>query len=379
MHLSNLNYTIGVYSESPEGNLSASGPALLTRTLAWAVQNDIPFHEVILSLTQRGNAGLNRVLFLLPYSKKWEKCLLASYTDLVNGIPLYQTLRKRFAYFLPEYYLQAVEKAEKEGHLEEILPVFAKRLNFSIETKIFYKRALTFPFSELLIICAVLSFFTVFVFPNFTKIFEDLTWQNQTTVIVSKVLYVISEFWEIVRDVVFTMLAWSFLARIFVGLRRLILMLLGELFIFIPPFRGQLRNIAFLDLSSSMASYLDAGEDILTAAKLSKKSCNHFWLRRKLNRFISKMEKGENWLDAWDSMNLRQNLSECIIRNAAAKENIAAGFDTISDWLYHKQIRTIKNNGVWLTIIFTAINSVIVFFIAFFMFQMLTQIIYACA
>lgn len=379
MHLSNLNYTIGVYSESPEGNLSESGPALLTRTLAWAVKNDVPFHEVILSLTQRGNAGLHRPLFLLPCSKKWEKCLLASYSDLVNGIPLYQTLRKRFAYFLPEYYLQAVEKAEQEGHLKEVLPVFAKRLNFSTETKIFYKRALIFPFSELLIICTVLSFFTVFIFPNFTRIFEDLTWQNQTTVIVSKVLCVISGFWEIVRDVVYTMLVWSFLARIFVGLRRFILMLLGELFIFIPPFRGQLRNIAFLDLSSSMGAYLEAGEDILTAAKLSKKSCNHFWLRRKLNCFIRKVEKGENWLEAWGSMNLRQNLSECIIRNAAAKENIAAGFDTISDWLYHKQIRTIKNNGVWLTIIFTAINSIIVFFIAFFMFQMLTQIIYACA
>ena len=379
MHLSNLNYTIGAYSESPEGNLSTSGPALLTQTLAWAVKNDIPFHEVVLSLTQNTNPGLNRILFLLPRSKKWEKCLWASYNDLVNGVPLYKTLRKRFAYFLPEYYLQAVEKAEKEEHLKEALTIFAKRLNFSCETKIFYKRSLAFPFFELLIICTMLSFFTTFIFPNFTRIFDDLTWQNQTTSITRSILSIMSSFWEIVRDVVYTILVWSFLARIFVGLRRYILMLLGEIFILIPPFRGQLRNIALLDLASSMGSYLEVSEDILNAAKLSRKACSHFWLRRKLKRFISKMEKGENWLDAWNSMNLRQNLSECIIRNAAAKENIAAGFDTISDWFYHKQIRTIKNNGVWLTIIFTAINSIIVFFIAFFMFQMLTQIIYACA
>ena len=52
-----LYYTIGVYNESPEGTLSTSGPALLAQTLAWAVQNNIPFQNVILSLTQRGNIG----------------------------------------------------------------------------------------------------------------------------------------------------------------------------------------------------------------------------------------------------------------------------------------------------------------------------------
>jgi type II secretory pathway component PulF len=379
MYLNNLNYTTGVYSESVEGSLSTSGPALLAQTLAWAVQNDIPFHEVVLSLTQNGNTGFNRIIFLLPRSKKWDKCLRASYRDLLNGVPLYKTLRKRFAYFLPEYYLQTVEKAEKEGHLKEVLPVFSERLNFSIETKIFYKRSLAFPFFELFVICTILSFFTIFIFPNFTKLFEELTWQRQADSIIYTILSTSSSVWEILCDIVYIMLTWSFLARVFPGLRRCILMLLGEIFIFIPPFRGQIRNIAFLDLSSSMASYLDIGEDILNAAKLSKKSCNHFWLKRKLNHFISKVEKGENWLDAWNSMSLRQNLSECIIRNAAAKEDIAAGFDTISDWLYHKQVRFIKNNGVWLTITFTAINSIIVFLIALYMFKMLTQIIHACA
>ena len=135
--------------------------------------------------------------------------------------------------------------------------------------------------------------------------------------------------------------------------------------------------MALLDLSSSMASYLDAGEDILNAARFSEKACNHFWLKRKLKRFIGRVEKGENWLDAWNGMNLRQNLSEIIIRNAAARENLAAGFDTISDWLYHRQIRTMKNNAVWFTVMFTAINALIVFFIAFYMFRMLVSIIYA--
>jgi len=372
----NLRYTTGVYNESPEGNLSTSGPALLAQTLAWAVQNDIPFHKVILSLTHSGNFGLNRVLFLLPRSRKWGKCLLASYSDLVNGVPLHKTLRKRFAYFLPEYYLQAVEKAEQEGHLKETLPVFAKRLNFFCETRAFYKRTLAFPFLELFIICSMLSFLSIFILPSFDFIFSDLVHAKPSDSWAGLMLMGTVGIWQLFWELVYLILLLHYLARIFAGLRRFVFMLLGEIFIFIPPFRRQLRNVALLNLASSMAAYLEIGEDILNAAKFSRKSCNHFWMKRKLGHFIVKVERGENWLDAWSSMKLRQNLSECIIRGAAAKEDIVAGFDTISDWLYHKQVRRVKNNAVWFTVIFTAVNASIVFLTMFYVFQLIIQIIH---
>ena len=375
MHPGILNYTVGNYGESPEGTLSASGPALLAQSLAWAVNNGVPFHEIILTLTQNGSAGFNRVLFLLPRSKKWEKCLWKCYSDLVEGLPLHKTLRKRFAYFLPEYYLQAVEKAENEGHLKEVLPVFAKRLNLSCETSKYYKRALMLPFLEFMVICCILTPMCIFIFPNINKILEDFSSHDVHLNWIGIVLAGVVGAWDLIFTVAFYYFLFYLLGRIFPRARRFVVMLLEEIFIFIPPFRKRLINIALLELSSSMASYLDIGEDILTAAEFSRSSCNHFWLRRKLKKFIDKMQKGENWLAAWDSMSLRQNLSECIIRNAAAKENISAGFDTMSDWFYHKQLSTVKKNGVLLFSSGILINSVIVFLLMFYVFQLLIQVI----
>jgi len=381
MYLSNLNYTIGNYSESPEGIISTSGSALLAQTLAWAAQNGIPFQDVILSLTKSGNPGpgFKRALFLLPRSKKWDMCLLASYSDLLNGVPLYKTLRKRLSYFLPEYYLQAVEKAEKEGHLKETLPPFAKRLSLSFEAKKYYKRSIFLSVVEFTILCCILSFLSIFVFPNFGRVFSELTCQNSPDSWRKLMLSGIMDAWGVFLEFIFIAIILHFFGRLFVCSRRFVLMLLGEVFIFIPPFKKQLRSVALLDLSSSMASYLDGGEDILNAARFSEKACNYFWLKRKLKRFIRKVENGENWIEAWSGMELKQNFSEIIIRNAAVKENIVSGFDTICDWLYHKQVRTIKNNAVCFFVGGVAFNAIIVFCIMFYVFQMLTQIIYACS
>jgi type IV pilus assembly protein PilC len=373
---SNLRYTIGVYNESPEEPLSTSGPALLAQTLAWAAQNNIPFQDVILSLSKNGARILNPQLFLIPRSRNWDKCLLAAYRDLTNGCTLYETLRSRFDYFLPEYYLQAVEKAEKEGHLQETLPAFSKRLNFSLEIRKYYKQALTFPFMELLLIFAMLSLLTTFIFPNLHKIFEDFLYYNSSIYFFQSILSIILFAWMMTSYIMFYWAIWYLLGRLFPVIRHNVLMVLGEIFIFIPPFKKYIRNQAMLDLASSMASYLDMGEDVINAAKFSEKSCRHLWLKRKLKVFIEKTSNGENWVDAWRAMKLDFGISDLIIHNSAASENPAAGFDVISNWFYQKQIRSVKSNALWFSLAFTAINASIVFFIAFSIFKLLVEVIY---
>ena len=145
--------------------------------------------------------------------------------------------------------------------------------------------------------------------------------------------------------------------------------------IFFPYFRTQLKNMAMLELSASISSYLSAGEDILNAMKFSRKACNHLWLRRKLGRCIRQMENGTDWLDAWRQMNLNQPLNEWIIRNAAARQNIAAGFDTMADWLYHNAIRHVRRNTFWLSLLCVFVNAIIVFTIAYAVFASLVMII----
>ena len=373
----NLHYTIGAYNESPEGTLSTSGPALLAQTLAWAVQNDIPFQDVILSLTKKGSGSLKRTIFLLPMSRRWERCLTASYYDLIKGIPLYKTLRYRFEYFLPEYYLQAVERAEKQGNLKTILPAFAARVNLSSRTKNFYRQALMFPFLEVLIIFSQLSVMVNLLLPRLNRIFVDAC--NIQAVIPANVIFIPLLFllWQIIFAFIIYSILWYLVGRLFPRLRYYILMFLREIFVFIPPFRRHIYDTAMLDLSSSMASCLNAGQDITGAAEFSEKTSGNFWMKRRLHRFIEKVKKGENWLDAWRSMNLKQNTGELFIRNSAASENPAAGFDSLCNWLYHNQIRRKKNNAVWLTVILTLINSTLVFFVVVTVFRILIRIIYA--
>lgn len=378
MYIINQQYTIGRYNESPEGSLSTSGAALLASTLAWAANNKVPFHQAILSMTNTGCPSRNLILFLLPNSKNWNKCLNATYSDLVNGCPLYKTLRKRLGYFLPEYYLQAVEKAEQEGHLPEVLPHFAKRMNLASEIKLSYRVTLTLPFLEFMLIFCILSFLATFVIPNFNKIFNELlgiTSAPFNSGFTGAAIHLYTLIGHNLIYIIFCGIVLMMLFRIFRVFRNLFNILMEEFMIHLPYFRAQLKNMAMLELSASISSYLSAGEDIFNAMKFSRKACNHLWLRRKLGRCIRQMENGTDWLDAWRQMKLNQPLNEWIICNAAARQNIAAGFDTMTDWLYHNAIRHVQKNTFWLALLCVFINAAIVFTLAYAIFASLVMII----
>ena len=375
MYIVNQQYTIGRYNESPEGSLSTSGASLLASTLAWAANNNLPFHQAILSITDTGSPSRNIILFLLPNSKSWNKCLQMAYSDLVNGRPLYKTLRCRLSYFLPEYYLQAVEKAEKEGHLPEVLPHFAKRMNLASEIKLSYRVTLTIPFLEFVLILGIMSLLSVFIFPNFKKIFDELLAGAYNPLDGGFVGYSRHVFGFIGYNLFYIILLVIFLRLFFRSSRTYFLMIMEEVMIHMPYFSQQLKNAATEELSASISSYLSAGEDILNAMKFSQKGCPHLWLRRKLGRCIRQMENGTDWLEAWRQMNLNQPLNEWIICNAAARQNIVAGFDTMTDWLYHNAIRHVRRNTFWLALLCIFINASVVFGVAYSVFYALVLII----
>ncbi len=375
MYVINQQYTIGRYNESPEGSLSTTGASLLASTLAWAASNKIPFHQAILSLTDTGCPRHGLILFLMPNSRNWNMCLQAAYGDLINGLPLHRALRKRLGYFLPEYYLQAVEKAEKEGHLPEVLPHFAKRMNLASEIRYSYRTTLTLPFLEFILILCVLTGLAVFILPNFQKIFNELLGGMKVPFnsgFTGAALQIYLLFGRNLFCILFS--GWLFLI-LFRNFRNFITMLMEEVMVHLPYFKKQIKNMAMLELSASVSSYLAAGEDILNALKFSRKACNHLWLRRKLGRCIRQMENGTDWLDAWRRMKLNQPLNEWIICNAAARQNIAAGFDTMTDWLYHSAIRHVRKNTFWLSLLCVFVNATIVFTIAYAVFASLVMII----
>ncbi len=66
MHSPNNIYNISAaFGPNEDVQQLTSGPVLLANTLAWAVQNDIPLPDAILSLTKTGRpcGGLNIEIF----------------------------------------------------------------------------------------------------------------------------------------------------------------------------------------------------------------------------------------------------------------------------------------------------------------------------
>ena len=371
------SYLTGRYNESPEGFLSVPGPALLASTLAWAAKNKVPFPDALRSLMDYGE--LKPIFFRLWPAASWEKALWLAHLDISNGTPLYQALRWRFSNYLPEYYLQAVESAEKDGRLEEVLPHFARHLNFSSDIKTAYASAIFGALLEFFVIGLLFVLVTVFIVPKFEKILHELisgypmpAWFELLLLSVRQIgsagSWLFLNFFYIIGGVI-----------IFFSLmktrRAYVMMFLEEILVRLPFFRKQLRDIARLELAASLSSYMSAGEDIVSAAKFSRKACRHIWYRKKIDKFIEKISQGGDWLDAWHELDLRDPFCDWLLRNAAARDNVIEGFDSMSDWLLHRVVDSSGRNMLYLFLAGIAINSMIVAFIAFAMFGSLAKII----
>lgn len=283
------------FPDSPETHLNSTGPALLVTTLAWAVQNSIPLHQAVLSLTPYGKVSKRYSLYLFA-PKKWKVALDLTYLDLLDGKPLHLTLRDRMCRFLPEYFINAVETAENENRLETVLPHFAKRIDFLACLKTNFKRALILPTTVLIVSAMICTLFSLFIVPKFVRIGEELlagsndAWGMSYLSFVSETIR--HHFFEVI-------LIFAFFVFIYKVAKKPLFWLFDLTMTYVPFFSSILKDLAVLEFSASMGSYLSAGEDILQAAKFSRKACRFHWMRGKLKRFIAEMEKGTPWLDAW--------------------------------------------------------------------------------
>lgn len=371
------SYLTGRYNESPEGFLSVPGPVLLASTLAWAAKNNIPFQDAFRSLMDYGEP--KSFSFRFWPAASWERALWGAHLDISNGDPLYKALRWNFSNYLPEYYLQAVEAAEKDGRLEEVLSHFAKHLNFSSDIKTAYASAISGALLEFFVIAFLLTLTTVFIVPKFSRIFYDLTYGLYMPFwfgIFQKAMVWISDICNwVFRNSFYVIGGIIFIIGLRNTQRKYVMMFLEEILVWLPFFRRQIRDIARLELAASLAAYLSAGEDILSAAKLSRKACRHIWYRRKIDKFIERVSRGEDWLDAWHDLNLRDPFCDWLVRNAASRDNVVEGFDSMNDWLLHRVVDSSGRNMLYLFLGGIAANAAIVALIAFAMFSCLACII----
>jgi type II secretory pathway component PulF len=397
LHTPNNNYNLtSAFAPNDDVQQLTSGPVLLANTLAWAVQNNTPLPDAVLSLTKTGKVKMATDLFSLSSKgislstqifprllgkANWNSSLHGLYCDLMKGRPLAQSLRRRMKYFLPEYYLQAVARAEQEHTLPQILPAFAKRLNYTSNIKANYAQYLKLPLWEISIITLMAINILIFLNRFMVELLSEtvatrpMLISDYLNIIGYHLKYIISwPFQSMDKFIVFSIFILGCIVLWFC-FRMQILRNLKKLLIIIPGMRRELYELERLEMLACMASYLDAGEDMLKAAKFCLTASHSFRIRYKLKRFIADLEHGTNWLNSWERLKLGSKLDNLLLNTSSTTDQLLDGFETVLQWNSSQVYRQSKYNRRRIVVAMTLFNTLIVAAIVIGIFQCLIYIV----
>ena len=342
----------GRYDESADGMLSCSKAGILASTIAWAAEHDIPFDQALATMTDCGTVRSKddvMVLFgsLFRLNDKWDTSLELAIIDLKKGVPLHLALRKRLSNFLPAYFLDAVEKAEKDGCLAELMPRFARRINFVTDIRLRISSALKFPLVELIIIIFITSGLSIFIVPKFDRILYDLTADKVNPAFLRGYIGVSN--WILSHFPVMLIVFLLFMV-IYNPLKPYLKIIFEEILVRIPCLGRSVKRNALLELAGSMASYLASGKDLYEAAETSAATIGRPWLKKKLRKFAESVRNGKDWAYSWQEMELGVSINDWIIMNSSARNNPAEGFDTMLVWLSNDVTKSSIKNIRWIEI-----------------------------
>jgi type II secretory pathway component PulF len=335
-------YGTGGMAESPGEMITSSRAGILASTIAWADANDIPLDQALLTATDTGRevgaAGLMAPVGHLS-AKKWSPALEAAIIDLRQGCPLHLALRRHLHRYLPEYFLATVEKAEGDRQLADVMPHFARRLNFVTDIKARLLAVLYIVLIEMLVIVLICSFLCILIVPKFMQIFAELC-EGLTPPM--QIYYGLFQKLSVILSAMFRDSASEaafYLVVIVLGivlvatqgyrLRRF----LDEVIIRIPWLGRPVKSLAVLELTASMASYLAVGKGMAEAAEFSAATAKHAWMREKAGKFAAEVRQGRNWAEAWHGMRLGFPMVEWLVQNAADRDRPVEGFDAALAWL----------------------------------------------
>lgn len=343
---------------------------LVADTLAWAVSHGMPLQEALRNLPfYRGLAtrlpkwrscvALLRDV-LVPFRPllwfpniRWSWAIRLMIEDLERGEPLSSALEKHLGEYFPGFYVMGVAKAERDGLLETALPVLARQVEYPAAMAGRRKLAYFLSFWRFIIIVPIILLLFVFILP----VFKDMYGQFGGTM-----PYDIHTGWTLPAIVAqlgcFVILVFLLLSKI---------QGLGEYVLLRFPLLGpDFRRFVLSDLARSMAAFVRQGEDLVSAAEWSMKSTRSYWLRRRLEEFVTALRRGVYWPEAWDKIGKGTPLEQWLVRNAAAREDPAAGLELLAEWLQQEIELTTRWIERWVDPCATVVIGLIVGLMTYF-------------
>ncbi len=328
-----------------------SGRTLLDG-LAYAAKNGIPPDLVLEALREESEiqrrvgeaAALDRSIRMLR-----------------SGAPVSDVLKQGKA---PYYLCNAAACAEKNGALPAVLPVLAR----NVQMRRFYVKYVdNVLYSNIFIwilIGIVLAGMAIFIFPPYGKLLTELLDPE----------YVGASYYGYLRDFSLLPLVLVLLLCLFTG------SLNSYWFEWIYlrlPFLGELvQQRVLYDLSGMFYSLLAGGMDMGPAARAAAASEPRRWVRKRLTRFAVAVESGEEWYSAWRrQIRLGNPMCDWFLHGGAVSGNPAESFRLLQEILCDENLRRFGRLEVWLIVLATLVNAVIVGTVGYTLFYFMTKVI----
>lgn len=264
----------------PAGGRSALGPgdiAMMTRQLATLLVAGLPLVDALGVLLEQTD-------------KKSVKSILADIREEIRGGKSYSVALERYPREFSQIYVHMVRAGEASGALDQILFRLAEFLEKQLALKHKVTNAILYPALMLMVGVAVLFFLMTFVVPKITAVFANL---KQTlpwpTVVLMTLSRWCADYWPVLVGGA-AVLMWTVRRTVRTETGRI---LVDRLILKLPLIGDVARMVSISRLSSTLATMLASGVQLLEAMDVSRRVMNNRVLEHAVEEARQNIREGE--------------------------------------------------------------------------------------
>ena len=257
--------------------LSTTDVAMMTRQLATLLVAGLPLVEALGVMVDQTE-------------KKTVKSLMADIREEIRGGASYSAVLERYPREFSQIYVHMVRAGEASGALDQILFRLAEFLEKQLALKHKVTNAILYPALMLIVGASVLFFLMAFVVPKITAVFtslkQALPWP---TVVLMSISHFLADYWAVILGGV-GLIVWA--------VRRAMKTEAGQLkadrwLLKIPLIGEVARMVAISRLTSTLATMLASGVQLLDAMDVAKRVMNNRVLEHAVEGARQNIREGE--------------------------------------------------------------------------------------
>jgi general secretion pathway protein F len=257
--------------------LSTADVAMMTRQLATLLVAGLPLVEALGVMVDQSE-------------KKSVKSLMADVREAIRGGASYSSVLERYPREFSQIYVHMVRAGEASGALDQILFRLAEFLEKQLALKHKVTNAILYPALMLIVGVSVLFFLMTFVVPKITAVFaslkQALPWP---TVVLMNTSHFLADYWAVILGGI-GVVVWAVRRAMKTEPGRLT----ADRWLLKIPLIGEVaRMVAISRLTSTLATMLASGVQLLDAMDVAKRVMNNGVLEHAVEGARQNIREGE--------------------------------------------------------------------------------------